>query len=78
MASAARHSPALRATQIASAEWASDDKVVRVTAEAIAATVNRLRGNIAKVGGDPVTEDLLIGISARLEQLHWMWEAKAA
>lgn len=61
----------------ASAEFASDDKVIRVITEALAATIVRLRANIAKVGGDPVTEDLLIGISARLEQLHWMWEAKS-
>ena len=62
----------------ASAEFASDDKVIRVITEALAATIKRLRANIEKVGGDPVTEDLLIGISARFEQLHWMWEAKAA
>lgn len=61
----------------ASAEFTSDDKVVRVATEALAATVTRLRANIGNVCGDPVTEDLLIGISARLEQLHWMWEAKA-
>ena len=62
----------------ASAEFASDDKVIRVITEALAATIKRLRANIEKVGGDPVTEDLLIGISARFEQLHWMWGAKAA
>ena len=61
----------------ASAEFTSDDKVIRVITEALAATIKRLRSNIEKVGGDPVTEDLLIGISARLEQLHWMWEAKS-
>lgn len=61
----------------ASAEFSSDDKVIRVITEALAAAVVRLRANIAKIGGDPVTEDLLIGISARLEQLHWMWEAKS-
>ena len=61
----------------ASAEFASDDKVIRVITEALAATIKRLRANIEKVGGDPVTEDLLIGISARLEQLHWMWEARS-
>lgn len=61
----------------ASAEFTSDDKVILVITEALAATITRLRANIAKVGGDPVTEDLLIGMSARLEQLHWMWEAKA-
>ena len=62
----------------ASAEFTSDDKVIRVATEALAATIKRVRANIGKVGGDPVTEDLLIGISARLEQLHWMWEAKTA
>ena len=62
----------------AGAEFASDDKVIRVATEALAATIVRLRANIAKVGGDPITEDLLIGISSRLEQLHWMWEAKSA
>lgn len=62
----------------ASAEFTSDDKVIRLITEALAATIKRLRSNIEKVGGDPVTEDLLIGISARLEQLHWMWEAKSA
>ena len=61
----------------AAADWSSDDKVIRVMTEALAATIVRLRGNISKAGGDPVSEDLLIGISARLEQLHWMWEAKA-
>lgn len=27
---------------------------------------------------DPVTQDLLIGFAARLEQLHWMWQAQVA
>ena len=61
-----------------SSEFTSDDKTVRLTAEALEAAIKRLRSNIPKVGdADPVTEDLLIGISARLEQLHWMWEAKS-
>ena len=45
--------------------------------EALEAAIKRLRANIGKVGDDPVTEDLLIGISARLEQLHWMWQAQS-
>lgn len=60
-----------------SAEFTADDKVIRVTTEALGSTIKRLRTNITKVGGDPVSEDLLIGITARLEQLHWMWEAKS-
>lgn len=60
-----------------SAEFASDDKIVLVMTEALGAVIKRLRANIGKVGDDPVTEDLLIGISARLEQLHWMWQAQS-
>ena len=60
-----------------SAEFTSDDKVVLVMTEALESAIKRLRANIGKVGDDPVTEDLLIGISARLEQLHWMWQAQS-
>lgn len=61
-----------------SSDFTSDDKIVRLTAEALESAIKRLRSNIGKVGdADPVTEDLLIGISARLEQLHWMWQAQA-
>lgn len=45
--------------------------------EALEATINRIRSNIGKAEADPVTEDLLIGISGRLEQLHWMWQAQS-
>ena len=55
-----------------SAEFQSDDNVVLVMTEALEAAIKRLRSNITKVDSDPVTEDLLIGISARLEQLHWI------
>lgn len=60
-----------------SAEFTSDDKVVLVMTEALEAAIKRLRANIGRVGDDPVTEDLLIAISARLEQLHWMWQAQS-
>ena len=47
------------------------------TIPALATAIKRLRKNIEKVSeADPVTEDLLIGITARLEQLHWMWQAQ--
>lgn len=58
-------------------EFTADDAVVTVTTNALATAIKRLRKNIEKVGeADPVTEDLLIGITARLEQLHWMWQAQ--
>lgn len=60
-----------------SAEFTADDKIVRVMTEALEAAIKRIRTNIGKVEADPVTEDLLIGISGRLEQLHWMWQAQS-
>jgi starvation-inducible DNA-binding protein len=27
---------------------------------------------------DPVTQDMLIGMTAKLEEAHWMWQAKTA
>lgn len=58
--------------------FTSDDAVIDITTDALAVTVTRLRKSIKNVGDvDPVTEDLLIGITARLEQLHWMWQAQA-
>lgn len=45
--------------------------------EALEATIKRIRTNKGKAEADPVTEDLLIGISGRLEQLHWMWQAQS-
>ena len=62
-----------------SKEFTSDEDVVDITAAALAATIKRLRKNIEKVGeADPVSEDLLISITGRLEQLHWMWQAQTA
>ena len=58
--------------------FTADEDVVDITTAALTATIKRLRKNIETVGdADPVTEDLLIGITARLEQLHWMWQAQA-
>ena len=61
------------------AGWTQDSEVVPAVVDNIGAVVERLRGRIADTGeADPVTQDLLIGITARLEQLHWMWQAQAS
>lgn len=59
--------------------WINDKDIVAVVVENLAAVIANLRENITKAGEvDPVTEDLLIGFSSRLEQLHWMWQARQA
>ncbi|WP_259465852.1 Dps family protein [Rhodococcus opacus] len=57
--------------------WTSDGEVVETIAANLAAVIARLRASIESTEkADPVTQDLLIGITARLEQLHWMWQAQ--
>ncbi|MBY6410861.1 DNA starvation/stationary phase protection protein [Rhodococcus sp. BP-252] len=57
--------------------WTKDDEVTAAVVDNLAAVVDRLRGRIADTeAADPVTQDLLIAITARLEQLHWMWQAQ--
>ncbi|AYJ47108.1 Dps family protein [Rhodococcus sp. P1Y] len=57
--------------------WTKDEQVTAAIVDNIAAVVDRLRARIADTeAADPVTQDLLIAITARLEQLHWMWQAQ--
>ncbi|WP_149360390.1 Dps family protein [Lolliginicoccus suaedae] len=59
--------------------WTSDEDVINIVVENLAAIIDRLRARIAATEeADPVTQDLLISITARLEQLHWMWQAQVA
>ncbi|QTJ70191.1 DNA starvation/stationary phase protection protein (plasmid) [Rhodococcus sp. ZPP] len=59
--------------------WIPDGEVVETIAANLAAVIARLRARIESTEkADPVTQDLLIGITARLEQLHWMWQAQSA
>ncbi|MFF0490269.1 Dps family protein [Nocardia sp. NPDC003482] len=59
------------------AGWQRDDDVVESITTNLAAVITRLRQRIdATEKADPVTQDLLIEITARLEQLHWMWQAQ--
>ncbi|MCX4741885.1 MULTISPECIES: Dps family protein [Streptomyces] len=57
--------------------WLRDEEVVRVIAETLGAAIGRLRERItATEEADPVTQDLLIGITAELEKQRWMFEAE--
>lgn len=57
--------------------WTKDEQVTAAIVDNLAAVIDRLRDRIADTeAADPVTQDLLISITARLEQLHWMWQAQ--
>lgn len=57
--------------------WIRDDEVVRLVAETLEAAIGRLRERIeATEKADPVTQDLLIAITAELEKQRWMFEAE--
>ena len=43
----------------------------------LAALIGRMRERITVTDApDPVTQDMLIGMTAKLEEAHWMWQAK--
>jgi len=57
--------------------WMRDTEVVQVMLDALEAAIGRLRERIeATEKADPVTQDLLIGITAELEKQRWMFEAE--
>ncbi|WP_019926062.1 Dps family protein [Nocardia sp. BMG111209] len=59
--------------------WQRDDEVTTAIVANLTAVIRRLRKRSEAVEkADPVTQDLLLGIIARLEQLHWMWQAQSA
>ena len=59
--------------------WRSVDDVTAAVVELLAALIERFRERIAATGDpDPVTQDMLIGMTAKLEEAHWMWQAKTA
>ncbi|MER5378138.1 DNA starvation/stationary phase protection protein [Streptomyces sp. NPDC002553] len=57
--------------------WVRDEDVVQVISETLGAAIGRLRERIsATETADPVTQDLLIAITADLEKQRWMFEAE--
>jgi starvation-inducible DNA-binding protein len=59
------------------AGWQNDRDVVASVTAAIAAVARRLREHIDVTGKtDPVTQDLMIQITAAIEQALWMWRSQ--
>lgn len=57
--------------------WIADDDVVMRFVEIHLAAIERLRRRIADTADpDPVSQDLLIAITADLEKASWMWQAE--
>jgi starvation-inducible DNA-binding protein len=59
--------------------WRQVDDVNEAVVATLAQLIGRMRERIAVTGEpDPVTQDLLIAQTAKLEEAHWMWQAKTA
>ncbi|MFD4405431.1 Dps family protein [Nocardia sp. NPDC058499] len=57
--------------------WQQDTAVINAIVDNLSTVIRRFRERIdATEKADPVTQDLFIEIAARLEQLHWMWQAQ--
>ncbi|MFI8826627.1 Dps family protein [Streptomyces sp. NPDC053431] len=59
--------------------WIKDEEAVRILVDALDAVVTRMRERIDATGDpDPVTQDILIGLTADLEKHAWMFQAESA
>ncbi|MEV4435980.1 DNA starvation/stationary phase protection protein [Streptomyces sp. NPDC049555] len=59
--------------------WTKDNEVVRIMIAALGTVIARMRERIeATEKPDPVTQDLLIGLTGDLEKHHWMFQAENA
>ncbi|MFC5212726.1 Dps family protein [Streptomyces coerulescens] len=57
--------------------WIRDTEVVQLVVDTLGAAIERLRERIAATAEpDPVTQDLLIGITSELEKQRWMFDAE--
>ncbi|MEV1085493.1 DNA starvation/stationary phase protection protein [Streptomyces sp. NPDC050211] len=57
--------------------WLRDTEVVQLLVDALETAIGRLRERIdATEKPDPVTQDLLIGITRELEKQRWMFDAE--
>ncbi|HEY1178426.1 MAG TPA: DNA starvation/stationary phase protection protein [Phytomonospora sp.] len=78
--------PDARASSIASGTVLSvdsgqltDKKVIEFFIDAYGKVIGRMRERIDATGDpDPVTQDILIGITQELEKQYWMWQAEVA
>ncbi|MFE7444901.1 Dps family protein [Streptomyces chartreusis] len=57
--------------------WIRDTEVVQLVVDTLGTAIERLRERItATAEPDPVTQDLLIGITSELEKQRWMFDAE--
>ncbi|MEU9761959.1 DNA starvation/stationary phase protection protein [Streptomyces sp. NPDC047985] len=70
-----------RTTALASVPegWVADADAVKALVSALGVVIGRMRERIEQTGGpDPVSQDLLIGLTADLEKHAWMFQAANA
>ncbi|MEN8652271.1 DNA starvation/stationary phase protection protein [Streptomyces sp. 21So2-11] len=61
------------------AGWIKDVDAVRILVDALGVVIGRMRERIRVTGDpDPITQDLLIGLTAELEKHAWMFQAESA
>ncbi|MET8680518.1 DNA starvation/stationary phase protection protein [Streptomyces sp. NPDC004647] len=59
--------------------WIKDVDAVRALVNALGSVITRMRERIAATEKpDPVSQDILIGLTADLEKHHWMFQAENA
>lgn len=59
--------------------WVKDVDAVRILVDALGAVVSRMRERIDATGDpDPVSQDVLIALTADLEKHAWMFQAETA
>jgi starvation-inducible DNA-binding protein len=59
--------------------WRDVAEVNEAVVAALETLIERMRERIEVTDEpDPVTQDMLIGMTAKLEEAHWMWQAKTA
>lgn len=57
--------------------WVKDNEVVEIMVEGLHAVITRMRERIEVTAEpDPVSQDILIGLTAELEKFHWMFQAE--
>ena len=59
--------------------WRNDEDVIKAITATVGEVVQRMRARIETTDDtDLVTQDLIIELTAKLEEAHWMWQAQLA
>ena len=59
--------------------WRDDEAVAKAITTTLGEVVQRMRARIKTTDDtDLVTQDLIIELTAKLEEAHWMWQAQLA